>query len=61
MFVAGARLQTLPLKIWENIQNEIDPTIAAVSCLLIALPAVLFAMSWLARRWRNKSAQLYMM
>jgi len=58
MFVAGARVQTLPLKMWENIRAEIDPTIAAVSCLLISLPVVLLAVNWFAQRWRKKFAPL---
>jgi putative spermidine/putrescine transport system permease protein len=56
MFVAGARVQTLPLKMWENIRAEIDPTIAAVSCLLILLPVVLLGLNWSAQRWRNRFA-----
>ncbi|TIP26299.1 MAG: ABC transporter permease subunit [Mesorhizobium sp.] len=36
--VAGFSVRTLPLKMWENIRNQIDPTIAAVSSLLILLP-----------------------
>jgi putative spermidine/putrescine transport system permease protein len=58
MFVAGARVQTLPLKMWENIRNEIDPTIAAVSCLLILLPVVLLGLNWSAQRWRNRPGPL---
>ena len=33
-------VQTLPLKMWEDIRNQIDPTIAAVSSMLILLPVV---------------------
>lgn len=40
LFVSGSRLQPLPLKMWENVRNEIDPTIAAVSCLLLAIPLI---------------------
>jgi ABC-type spermidine/putrescine transport system permease subunit II len=43
---------------WENIRAEIDPTIAAVSCLLISLPVVLLAVDWFAKRWRKKFAPL---
>ncbi|RWK79848.1 MAG: ABC transporter permease subunit [Mesorhizobium sp.] len=40
--VSGFSLKTLPLKMWENIRHQIDPTIAAVASLLILL-----AMLWL--------------
>ncbi|WP_439402574.1 ABC transporter permease subunit [Bradyrhizobium sp. DASA03068] len=36
--VSGFSVRTLPLKMWENIRNQIDPTIAAVASLLILLP-----------------------
>lgn len=37
-FVAGTQHQTLPVKIWSDMVLEVDPTIAAVSALLVALP-----------------------
>ncbi|MFT4013831.1 MAG: ABC transporter permease [Paracoccus sp. (in: a-proteobacteria)] len=39
-FIAGSRLQTLPLKIWFGIQYEQEPVIAAVSTLMMALPLI---------------------
>jgi len=50
LFVAGVRIQTLPLKMWENIRNEIDPTIAAVACLLILVPVLALAAMQILRR-----------
>ncbi|MER8474111.1 ABC transporter permease subunit [Mesorhizobium sp. M1328] len=48
--VAGFSIRTLPLKMWENIRNQIDPTIAAVSSLLILVPVfcliVLYVAGW---------------
>jgi putative spermidine/putrescine transport system permease protein len=38
MFISGVHVQTLPLKMWEDIRNQIDPTIAAVSSMLVLLP-----------------------
>jgi len=40
MFISGVHVQTLPLKMWEDIRNQIDPTIAAVSSMLILLPVL---------------------
>ena len=42
-FVSGTRMQTLPVKMWSDMLLEVDPTIAAVSALLVALPLL-----WLA-------------
>lgn len=37
LFIAGTRTVTLPKRMWDGIQYEIDPTSAAVSALLIGL------------------------
>ena len=50
LFVSGSTAVTLPRKMWDSIRFEIDPTIAAVSTLLIALTAVLFVVAELLRR-----------
>lgn len=48
--VAGFSIRTLPLKMWEDIRHQIDPTITAVAALMIALPifclVVLYAAGW---------------
>lgn len=51
--VSGLSIRTLPLKMWEDIRHELDPTIAAVASLLVLLPVVwlivLYAMWWRSR------------
>src|SRR4029077_7673165 len=37
IFVSGSRQPTLPKQMWDGIRTEIDPTVAAVSTLLIAV------------------------
>ena len=37
-FIAGTHVVTVPTKMWENIRNQVDPAIAAISTLLIFLP-----------------------
>lgn len=37
MLVGGVFLETLPIKMWSDIRNTIDPTIAAVSTVLIVV------------------------
>jgi putative spermidine/putrescine transport system permease protein len=47
-FIASLRIETLPLKIWEDIQYAIDPTVAAISAMLITIPVV--ALPFMRRR-----------
>ncbi|MER9223476.1 ABC transporter permease subunit [Mesorhizobium sp. M0644] len=48
--VGGISMRTLPLKMWEDIRHQIDPTISAVATLLILLPLfmlmILFVAGW---------------
>jgi ABC-type spermidine/putrescine transport system permease subunit II len=44
MFIGGSRM-TLPKKMFDNIMNDIDPTIAAVSVLQIGLVIVALAIT----------------
>lgn len=50
IFVSGTGAVTLPRKMWDSIRFEIDPTIAAVSTLLIVFTAALFVSAELLRR-----------
>ena len=50
LFVSGSTAVTLPRKMWESIRFEIDPTIAAVSTILIVLTSVVFLSAELLRR-----------
>ncbi|MER9670845.1 ABC transporter permease subunit [Mesorhizobium sp. M0203] len=50
--VSGYSVKTLPLKMWENIRHTIDPTIAAVSSLLMLLP-VLWLVAIYFTWWRS--------
>ena len=50
LFISGTSAVTLPRKMWESIRFEIDPTIAAVSTILIVLTGTLFLSAELLRR-----------
>jgi ABC-type spermidine/putrescine transport system permease subunit II len=50
--VSGTRAATLPKQMWDGIRTEIDPTIAAVSSLLIAVTALVMSALVVARRPR---------
>ncbi|WP_047154005.1 ABC transporter permease [Aneurinibacillus tyrosinisolvens] len=51
IFIAGARTKTLPIVMWENLRAQVDPTIAAVSTILIIGTIALFAIqAWVSSR-----------
>jgi putative spermidine/putrescine transport system permease protein len=52
MLVGGIRIETLPLKIWSDIRNTIDPTIAAVSTILVLVVLLWVAILGLINRAR---------
>lgn len=51
-FIAGTRMMTVPLKMYENIRNQVDPAIAALSSLLILIPFIVLGLQALQRRRR---------
>lgn len=53
--VSGFSIRTLPLKIWEDVRHEIDPTIAAVASLLMLLP-LLWMLALYVMWWRSRPA-----
>ncbi|MBI3516027.1 MAG: ABC transporter permease [Proteobacteria bacterium] len=50
LFVSGSTAVTLPRRMWESIRFEIDPTIAAVSTILVVLTAAVFISAELLRQ-----------
>jgi putative spermidine/putrescine transport system permease protein len=50
LFLSGTRAETLPVRMWAGIRFELNPTVAAVSTLLVALSAAAFAVFELVRR-----------
>jgi putative spermidine/putrescine transport system permease protein len=42
IFLAGANTKTLPIALWENLRIQVDPTMAAVSTILIGITVSLF-------------------
>jgi putative spermidine/putrescine transport system permease protein len=41
LFVSGVQAQTLPVRIWNSLTMELEPTIAAVSTVLIAMTVLI--------------------
>ena len=51
LFIGGSSGQTLPLRMFSYLRTEINPTIAAVSTLLLVLAVLVFAASeWIKNR-----------
>lgn len=53
-FLAGPDLTTLPVEMWSGIRVQIDPTVAAVSTMLLLVTLALFASAGMARVIRNR-------
>jgi len=50
IFISGYVTRTLPLKMWENVRHEVDPTIAAISAIMLMLLFVWLIVSQLRAR-----------
>ncbi|KAA2212944.1 ABC transporter permease [Teichococcus oryzae] len=55
LFLAGIRAETLPVRIWNSLLLEVEPTIAAVSSLLIAVTCAALLVEWGVRRARERT------
>jgi putative spermidine/putrescine transport system permease protein len=58
LFITSRAIQTLPKRIWDGIQDRIDPTIASVAVILILVTfaLLLFDLFWRQRRARDRQA-----
>ncbi len=45
LFIAGTKAVTLPKRMWDGIQYEIDPTVASVSTIIILFTSLIFFLS----------------
>ena len=52
LFLAGVKAQTLPVRIWNSLLLEVEPTIAAVSSFLILVTLIVLVLDRLLRRGR---------
>ena len=58
LFISGTSAATLPKRMWEGMVVEIDPTVAAVSILLVVLSVVLFLAAQLATAWLSRGRKV---
>lgn len=57
LFIAGRRVFTLPRRMWDGINDKLDPSLAAVAVLLVVLSAALLGLDlWLRSRREAPSA-----
>ena len=56
LFITSRAIQTLPKRIWDGLQDRIDPTVASVAVILILITfaLVLFDVFWRQRRARQR-------
>ncbi len=46
LFIAGTRTVTLPKRMWDGIRYEIDPTVSAVSTLIVLFTSILVVLAF---------------
>ncbi|TDO95323.1 ABC transporter permease [Marinomonas balearica] len=54
VMMASPELQTLPVKMWSTLRQDLTPVIAVASTLLIFLSLIIMVMAGLARRYSNR-------
>ena len=57
LFLAGVRAQTLPVRIWNSLNLQVEPTIAAVSAFLIGVTTLILTADGILRRRRGRRRQ----
>jgi putative spermidine/putrescine transport system permease protein len=57
LFLAGVHAQTLPVRIWNSLNLQVEPTIAAVSAFLIAVTTLILAADGVLRHRRGRRRQ----
>jgi putative spermidine/putrescine transport system permease protein len=50
IFLTSARFRTLPVEMWEQVRQVVDPTVAAVATTLLAVTTTLFVVLLVVRR-----------
>jgi len=56
VFISSPTVNTLPKKLWEGIRLEIDPSLAAVSSILVIVSIVVLALAGWAKVKMDKEA-----
>jgi putative spermidine/putrescine transport system permease protein len=54
LFLSGPEVTTLPVKMWSGVRVSIDPTVTAVSSLLLLLTLTAFGLAGITRLFRSR-------
>ena len=54
LFLSGVHTQTLPVRIWNSLNLQVEPTVAAVSAFLIAVTCVVLGVDGVLRHRRGQ-------
>ncbi len=57
IFLAGPDVSTLPVQMWSGVRVQIDPTVAAVSTMLLLITLALFSTAALVRAFGTRRTQ----
>ena len=55
LFIQSPQLQTLPVQMFTSVTNEVDPTIAAASTVVLVVSTVLLGLTGLTRRSKSRA------
>ncbi|WP_218610289.1 ABC transporter permease [Pseudonocardia sp. KRD291] len=55
LFIQSPQLQTLPVRMFTSVTNEVDPTIAAASTVVLVVSTVLLGLTGLTRRSKSRA------
>ena len=55
IFMSGSSSVTLPLRMWQGLRDQIDPTVSAASTMLITISVLLLVVAELLRRRQERS------
>lgn len=56
LFLSGISAETLPVRIWNSLRLQVEPTIAAVSSVFIGATLAVLLVDWAARRSNENAA-----
>ncbi|MFA9431210.1 ABC transporter permease [Egicoccus sp. AB-alg2] len=57
IFLSGPQMTTLPVRMWSGVRVSVDPTVAAISSLLLLMTLTMFTVAGVARLVRRRRAR----
>jgi putative spermidine/putrescine transport system permease protein len=50
IFLTTAKFRTLPVEMWEQVRQVVDPTVAAVATIVLAVTTTVLLLAFVVRR-----------